>query len=112
MKKKEEVDYMKMGIVKEIRKNGAIAVVKEEDEETEQKFFIPGWSFSHVNTPRSKFLTTTQGVGVSIGDLVNFYIDTNMVAKPYDAVACNVDVLKHAEPNKQKRVNLFDLDHC
>lgn len=99
-KKPEEhrVDYMKMGYVKEIRKNGAIAVVKEEGQDLEQKFFIPGWSFTHINTPKVvKFLTTTQGVGLSVGDLVNFYIDPNMHAKPYDAVACNVDVLKHAD---------------
>lgn len=102
-KSQDEVDYMKMGIVKEIRKNGAVAVVKEEDEDKEQAYFIPGWSYSHHNTPRSKFLTTTQGVGLSTGDLVNFYIDSNMVAKPYDAVACNVDVLKHAEQKKKTR---------
>jgi len=102
-KGQDEVDYMKMGIVKEIRKNGAVAVVKEEGEEKEQSYFIPGWSFSHLNTPRTKFLTTTQGVGLSIGDLVNFYIDNNMFAKPYDAVACNVDVLKHAEIKKKAR---------
>jgi len=100
-KKTEEVlDYMKMGLVKEIRKNGAVAYVKEEGEEKEQKFFIPGWSFIHVNSTKVKFLTTTQGVGLSIGDLVNFYIDPNVFAKPYDAVACNVDVLKHADVQK------------
>jgi hypothetical protein len=102
--KKEDVDYMKMGIVKEIRKNGAVALVKEEGQDLEQKFFIPGWSFTHINTPKIvKFLTTTQGVGLSVGDLVNFYIDHNMHAKPYDAVACNVDVLKHAEVAVKKR---------
>merc|ERR1719474_548275 len=99
-KTEEAVDYMKMGLVKEIRKNGAIAHVKEEGEDKEQKFFIPGWSFTHFNSPKVKFLTTTQGVGLSIGDLVNFYIDPNVVAKPYDAVACNVDVLKHADVPK------------
>jgi len=99
-KTEEAVDYMKMGLVKEIRKNGAIAYVKEEGEDKEQKFFIPGWSFTHFNSPKVKFLTTTQGVGLSIGDLVNFYIDPNVVANPYDAVACNVDVLKHADVPK------------
>lgn len=93
---------MKMGIIKEIRKNGAVAAVKEEGSEQEHTFFIPGWSYTHVNTPKLKSLTTTQGVGLCIGDLVNFYIDPNLHAKPYDAVACNVDVLKHADkaPNK------------
>merc|ERR1712080_320650 len=61
---------------------------------------IPGWSFTHFNSPKVKFLTTTQGVGLSIGDLVNFYIDPNVFANPYDAVACNVDVLKHADVPK------------
>jgi len=99
-KTEEAVDYMKMGLVKEIRKNGAVAYVKEEGEENEQKFFIPGWAFTHFNSFKVKFLTTTQGVGLSIGDLVNFYIDPNVFAKPYDAVACNVDVLKHADVPK------------
>jgi len=100
-KAEDVVDYMKMGIVKEIRKNGAVAHVKEEDEEKEQRYFIPGWAFTHFNTPKIKFLTTTQGVGLSVGDLVNFYIDPNVYAKPYDAVACNVDVLKHADVPKE-----------
>merc|ERR1712168_181861 len=99
-KTEEAVDYMKMGLVKEIRKNGAIAYVKEEGEEKEQKFFIPGWSYTHFNSTKVKFLTTTQGIGLGIGDLVNFYIDPNVIAKPYDAVACNVDVLKHADVPK------------
>jgi len=90
-------DYMKMGLVKDIRRNGAVVHVKEEGEDVEQKFFIPGWSFIHTNSPKVKFLTTTQGVGLCVGDLVNFYIDPNMTAKPYDAVACNVDVLKHVD---------------
>jgi hypothetical protein len=97
MKAGEAVDYMKMGLVKEVRRNGAVVHVKEEGEDKEQRFFIPGWSFTHTNSPKVKFLTTTQGVGLSVGDLVNFYIDPNMTAKPYDAVACNVDVLKHAD---------------
>ena len=87
---------MKMGIVKEIRKNGAVAIVKNEDSDLEQKYFIPGWAFN-VNNSRQRQLTTTQGIGLSVGDLVNFYIDPNCQAKPYDAVACNVDILKHAE---------------
>jgi len=99
-KTEEAVDYMKMGLVKEIRKNGAIAYVKEEGEDKAQKFFIPGWAYTHFNTPKVKFLTTTQGIGLGIGDLVNFYIDPNVTAKPYDAVACNVDVLKHADSPK------------
>jgi len=106
-KTEEAVDYMKMGLVKEIRKNGAIAYVKEEGEEKEQKFFIPGWSYTHFNSTKVKFLTTTQGIGLGIGDLVNFYIDPNVIAKPYDAVACNVDVLKHADvpkPPTEKKV--------
>jgi len=106
-KTEEAVDYMKMGLVKEIRKNGAIACVKEEGEEKEQKFFIPGWSYTHFNSTKVKFLTTTQGIGLGIGDLVNFYIDPNVIAKPYDAVACNVDVLKHADvpkPPTEKKV--------
>ena len=109
-KAEDVVDYMKMGIVKEIRKNGAVAHVKEEDEEKEQKYFIPGWAFTHFNTPKIKFLTTTQGVGLSVGDLVNFYIDPNVFAKPYDAVACNVDVLKHADVPKEpmeKKVRIY-----
>lgn len=99
-KTEEAVDYMKMGLVKEIRKNGAIAYVKEEGEDKEQKFFIPGWAYTHANAPKVKLLTTTQGIGLSIGDLVNFYIDANVTAVPYDAVACNVDVLKHADVPK------------
>ena len=109
-KAEDVVDYMKMGIVKEIRKNGAVAHVKEEDEEKEQRYFIPGWAFTHFNTPKIKFLTTTQGVGLSVGDLVNFYIDPNVYAKPYDAVACNVDVLKHADVPKgpiEKKVRIY-----
>ena len=46
-------------------------------------------------------------IGLGIGDLVNFYIDPNVIAKPYDAVACNVDVLKHADvpkPPTEKKV--------
>jgi hypothetical protein len=105
-KPESEFDYMKMGIVKEIRKNGAVAIVKNEDSDLEQKYFIPGWAFS-VNSSRQKQLTTTQGIGLSVGDLVNFYIDPNSQAKPYDAVACNVDILKHADApgvTKDKKV--------
>jgi len=99
-KNEEAVDYMKMGLVKEIRKNGAIAYVKEDGEAKEQKFFIPGWAYTHANAPKVKLLTTTQGIGLNIGDLVNFYIDANMTAVPYDAVACYVDVLKHTDVPK------------
>ena len=42
MKAGEAVDYMKMGLVKEVRRNGAVVHVKEEGEEKEQRFFIPG----------------------------------------------------------------------
>ena len=84
-----------MGIVKEVRKNGAIAIVKNEDADlVEQKYFIPGWAFQARG---QRQLTTTQGKGLSIGDIVSFYIDPNQQAKPYDAVAANVDVLKQAE---------------
>ena len=38
----EAVDYMKMGLVKEVRRNGAVVHVKEEGEDKEQRFFIPG----------------------------------------------------------------------
>ena len=107
-KKQDDLDYMKMGVVREIYKNGAVAFVKEEGDDKEQKFFIPGWSFNHVNTPKVKFLTSIKGVGLCIDDLVNFYIDANQHAKPYDGVACNVDVFKHADPPKasKKRVGL------
>merc|ERR1712025_91879 len=59
-------------------------------------YFIPGWAFTSGHA-RQKQLTTTQGKGLSVGDLVTFYIDPNMQAKPYDAVAGNVDILKQAE---------------
>ena len=95
-KKQEDLSYMLMGIVKEVRKNGAVAVVKNEDSDLEQKYFIPGWAFTSRHA-RQKQLTTTQGKGLSVGDLVTFYIDPNMQAKPYDAVAGNVDILKQAE---------------
>jgi len=95
-KKQEDLSYMLMGIVKEVRKNGAVAVVKNEDSDVEQKYFIPGWAFTSGHA-RQKQLTTTQGKGLSVGDLVTFYIDPNMQAKPYDAVAGNVDILKQAE---------------
>ena len=95
---------MKMGIVQDIRKNGAVVIVKTEDSDLEQKYFIPGWAFN-VNNSRQRQLTTTQGIGLSVGDLVNFYIDPNTQAKPYDGVACNVDILKHAEaPSGLKKV--------
>ena len=42
MKAGEAVDYMKMGLVKEVRRNGAVVHVKEEGEDKEQRFFIPG----------------------------------------------------------------------
>merc|ERR1712088_546987 len=53
-------------------------------------------------------LTTTQGIGLCVGDLINFYVDPKMEAKPYTAVACNVDVLKHvvespSKSNKRRR---------
>jgi len=100
-KKADEVNtnYMKMGTVSEIRKNGAVAMVKDSNPESDkvEKYFVPGWAYRHVNTPKGQFLTTTQGVGLSVGDLINFYIDPKLEAKPYDAVACNVDILKHAE---------------
>lgn len=104
-----------MGTVTEIRKNGAVAVVKDSTTEPEkvERFFVPGWAFKHVNTPKApQFLTTTQGVGLSVGDLINFYVDPKQEAKPYDAVACNVDVLKHAVmPSKkgEKKVRLNSL---
>jgi len=96
-KKPEDLSYMLMGIVKEVRKNGAVAVVKNEDSDLEQKYFIPGWAFTSSHARGQKQLTTTQGKGLKVGDLVAFYIDPNQQAKPYDAVAGNVDVLKQAE---------------
>ena len=58
---------------------------------------ITGWTYNHLNIPRVKFLTTTQGIGLCVGDLINFYVDPKMEAVPYTGVACNVDVLKHVE---------------
>jgi len=109
-KTEEAVDYMKMGLVKEIRKNGAIAYVKEEGEDKEQKFFIPGWAYTHANAPKVKLLTTTQGIGLRIGDLVNFYIDANVTAAPYHAVACNVDILKPQMRKKQQKKKKMPKD--
>lgn len=96
--KKPEVNssYMKMGMVSEIKKNGAVAVVTKENGEKES-YFVPGWMYQHINIPKIKFLTTTQGIGLCIGDLINFYVDPKLEASPYVAVACNVDVLKHVE---------------
>merc|ERR1712018_754273 len=88
--------YMKLGTVVEIRKNGAVAIVNTEDGQ-EERYFVPGWMYQHINIPRVKFLTTTQGIGPCVGDLINFYVDPKMEAKPYTGVACNVDVLKHVE---------------
>ena len=92
----ETATYMKMGTVSDIKKNGAVAVVVKEDGEKES-YFVPGWMYQHINIPKGRFLTTTQGVGLCIGDLINFYVDPKLEAKPYVAVACNVDVLKHVE---------------
>lgn len=92
----ENASYMKMGTVSEIRKNGAVAMVTTEDGQQEH-YFVPGWMYQHINISRVKFLTTTQGVDLCVGDLINFYVDSKMEAKPYVAVACNVDVLKHVE---------------
>lgn len=99
--------YMKLGTVAEIRKNGAVATVNTEDGQ-EERYFVPGWMYQHINIPRVKFLTTTQGIGLCVGDLINFYVDPKMEAKPYTAVACNVDVLKHvvespSKSNKRRR---------
>lgn len=99
--------YMKLGTVVEIRKNGAVAIVNTEDGQ-EERYFVPGWMYQHINIPRVKFLTTTQGIGLCVGDLINFYVDPKMEAKPYTAVACNVDVLKHvvespSKSNKRRR---------
>ena len=63
-------------------------------------FAITGWTYHHLNSPRVKFLTTTQGIGLCVGDLINFYVDPKMEAAPYTGVACNVDVLKHVEKSK------------
>ena len=71
-----------------------LAIVNTEDGQ-EERYFVPGWMYQHINIPRVKFLTTTQGIGLCVGDLINFYVDPKMEAKPYTAVACNVDVLKH-----------------
>ena len=71
-----------------------LATVNTEDGQ-EERYFVPGWMYQHINIPRVKFLTTTQGIGLCVGDLINFYVDPKMEAKPYTAVACNVDVLKH-----------------
>ena len=57
-KKQEDLSYMLMGIVKEVRKNGAVAVVKNEDSDVAQKYFIPGWAFTSGHA-RQKQLTTT-----------------------------------------------------
>jgi hypothetical protein len=56
-KNKKKGDYMKMGTVVEIRKNGAVAAIKDSSED---KYFVPGWSYLHVNTLKTEFLTTTQ----------------------------------------------------
>jgi hypothetical protein len=100
-KNKKKGDYMKMGTVVEICKNGAVAAIEDSSED---KYFVPGWSYRHVNTLKTEYLTTTQGVGLGVGDLINFYVDTEQQAKPYTAVACNVDVLKPAERSGMKAI--------
>jgi len=95
-KEDDKATYMKMGTVSDIKKNGAVAVVVKEDGEKES-YFVPGWMYQHINTPKGRFMTTTQGVGLCVGDLINFYVDPKLEAKPYVAVACNVDVLKHVD---------------
>lgn len=96
-RKADEIgSYMKMGTVTSIKKNGCVTKVTTEDGK-EENYFVPGWTYNHLNIPRTKFLTTTQGIGLCVGDLINFYVDPKMVAVPYTGVACNVDVLKHVE---------------
>jgi hypothetical protein len=92
----ENASYMKMGTVTSIKKNGCVTKVATEDGK-EENYFVPGWTYNHLNIPRVKFLTTTQGIGLCVGDLINFYVDPKMEAVPYTGVACNVDVLKHVE---------------
>ena len=36
--------------------------------------------YQHINISRVKFLTTTQGVGLCVGDLINFYVDPQLVS--------------------------------
>jgi len=95
----DNASYMKMGTVTSIKKNGCVTKVATEDGK-EEDYFVPGWTYHHLNSPRVKFLTTTQGIGLCVGDLINFYVDPKMEAAPYTGVACNVDVLKHVEKSK------------
>ena len=57
MKAGEAVDYMKMGLVKEVRRNGAVVHVKEEGEDKEQRFFIPGKNSKIVLTRLIQVIT-------------------------------------------------------
>ena len=87
-----------------IRNYGAIVKLGKDSKE---KAFIPGWSYRNSKIS-AIFLTTTQGVELSIQDLITFCVDPHQEKEGFDAVGCNVTVLKHASD----KVNILAVILC
>ncbi len=64
--------------------------------------FIPGWSYRHRNTPKTTFVTTTNGANVNIGDFVSFYLDPDSKSKAHKHVGTSAQVVKQADATKVK----------
>jgi hypothetical protein len=84
-----------------IRKSGAIVSLGKDSEE---RAFIPGWSHRNLKYGGT-FLTTTQGVELAIKDLITFCLDPTQTEKGFEAVGCNVTVLKHAAEKVRRRTS-------
>jgi len=83
---------MMVGKVIEVRRNGAVLQVREDGPD---KVFVPGW-MRKLSTKVGTWLSTASGECVGLGDLVAYYVDSEVKAG-YSAVGKNVMVLKESK---------------
>jgi len=83
---------MMIGKVVEVRRNGAVLRVRDDGPD---KVFVPGWMRKLANKAGT-WLSTASGECIGLGDLVAYYVDTE-VKSGYIAVGKNVMVLKESK---------------
>ena len=90
---------MQVGEVLTIMNHGAVVSMRKDSDD---RAFIPGWM--HRNSrDNSTHLVTTQGVELTLKDLIAFYVHPNKKSKKiYKALGCNVMVLKHDDSKGDK----------
>jgi len=83
---------MMIGKVVEVRRNGAVLRVRDDGPD---KVFVPGW-MRKLSNKAGTWLSTASGECIGLGDLVAYYVDTE-VKSGYIAVGKNVMVLKESK---------------